>query len=125
MKYCLNFIFCSISLFLISCGDDNSTTCTPSDWLGTYVGSEECNDDPADNATIVITSSGESLIMEISNPSTTVTTSEISINGCSISDNVNIGGTATLELDASLNTDEITINTNFFGSQCTYSATRM
>ena len=124
-NYCL---FLIISVFLLSCGEDDNNdkinTCTQAEWLGTYAGTEDCNG-TTDDATVAITASGDSIIMAISNPSSTVTTPAIAIDNCTISESVDLGGTFPLELDVSLDTDELTIITNFAGSQCTYTVIRM
>ena len=128
MKY--YFLFLLISVFFFSCSDDDNNddvnqTCTQAEWLGTYVGTEECNGDPAEDATVEITASGDSIIMEISNASFTIETPELPAESCTISESFDLGGTLILDLDATLDLDDLIINTNFAGSQCIYSVTRM
>ena len=110
-------------LGLTSCGDNGD--CTQADFVGTWVGTEECTlDSSSDAVTIVIIAQGSNI--EIDGGS--FVTDELELDGCTASEETGAFGTG-FEYRASLSGDDLTlthivkaasINTNV----CTYTLTR-
>lgn len=120
-------------LSIASCGDDDDTgpiVCSQSDWVGVYVGTEDCSTTDAQGATITITASGTDAInftYETEDGTTTTLTEPIVFDGCSLSVSGMESG-ITLTLNGSLDGDDITFNSaiDFGGvvTTCTISGTR-
>ena len=118
------FVFLIIASVFSSCGSDDEIICTQSDWLGTFVGIEECSGDEL-VATIEITANGDTdIIIAVNNTTSTVTLSPIAATECSFS-STQAFGILTLKINGSLNGDELRMDTNLSSTTCEYTATRM
>ena len=124
----LSFLFV-FALLIAACGDDDDAvaTCTQSNWVGTYMGTIDC-DGTTEDVTVTITSSGSAAV--IIKYETSVTQTEydpLTPDGCDI-DKMDSGAGITVTIDATLNGDNLTIQEvlafNGAAATCNITATR-
>ena len=116
-------------LFLISCGNDEED-CTQSTWLGSYSGTEECDNEVL-NVDISVSANEEDLMafMVNYNENEYILFEEIPRDNCSVNFNESEPGEGSLNLNGTLNGDELTFNfvltiPDEDPWSCTYTATR-
>ena len=128
----MNLLKLSFSLLLIftlaACGDDDSApACTQSDWVGTYMGTQDC-DGNTEDVTVTITASGsDAIIVEYQSLNGDAEFDPLTPNGCNLDRTESAGGN-TLTVDANLDGN----NLNFIDiialgtttATCTITATR-
>ena len=121
--------FLAIALFVTACGDDDSSpsTCTQSDWVGTYEGTVDC-DGTVEDVTVNITANGTDNIVIIYETATVETEYDpLPPDGCSLN-NTGTGNGLTVTVSATLDGDDLTLNESFtdgsITSICDLTATR-
>ena len=125
MKFNLLLVF-SLVFLLASCGDDEDG-CSQADWVGTYTGTETCDGTTVD-ATIVVAAVGEDMLsMTFTSSGSTIEIPGVPFDACGVSEELSLD-TSTLDVDASLDGSNLTIDTEFmtlFGNaSCQYVVTR-
>ncbi len=123
MKF--NLLLILILLLASSCGGDDE--CVQADWVGTFAGTETCDGDTEDAVITVAAVDGDMLSMEVQSSGTTVTIPGIPFDACGINEVLEMDQ-STLNVDASLDGDMLTLDTEFvtpFGTGiCQYVVTR-
>ncbi|MEM6262586.1 MAG: hypothetical protein AAGI38_08775 [Bacteroidota bacterium] len=130
-----NLLRLSFLLFMMvafaACGNDDeddmpsTPTCSQSDWVGTYSGTQNCSGD-LDTLNITITASGsDAVIIEYEDIGgfTSVEYDPLTPNQCVIAYSETDQG-ITVSLDATLDGDNLTMVESFNGDECTITATR-
>ena len=122
-------IFLALVMAMTACNkdDDDASTCTQSDWVGTYKGTQDCDGD-TENVTVTIIARGSNEIT-IKYETATVTTefNPLTPAGCDLDQTDSAGG-LTLVVDASINGDQLTfkdiLSDGSTTTTCTITATR-
>lgn len=125
----LSILFAFI-VVLAGCKDDEPepVVCTQANWIGTYVGTQDCDGDVED-LTVTITASGTDAIVIFHETTSVETTFDpLTPSGCSL-DATNSDQGLTLTISSSISGDEFTLVETFSDgtetSTCTITATRM
>jgi hypothetical protein len=123
-------ILFAILVALSACKEEEPTvTCMQSDWVGSYMGTQEC-DGTSEALTLNITASGTDAVIikyEIADSisSVTVEYDPIAPSDCGITyTETDPTIPLTISLDATLDGDKLTLTENFDGDICTVTATR-
>ncbi len=129
MNFLKSSLFALLVVGFVACkkDDDSSSTCTQSDWVGTYEGTTDCGG-TSEDVTVTITASGtDAIVIEYATPSLTSTYDPITPSNCSINESGTDLG-ITLTVDADLDGDKLTIKETISGGgadfTCNLTATR-
>lgn len=133
----MNFLKLSFLLMLavafFSCDDDDETkTCTQSDWIGSYTGTIDCDGETAD-VTVVITESGsEEIVVKYDYTVESVTISSeydpLKPDNCNYSESSSAGGisgSVKMNLDGDQLTIEEVLSDGTTTATCNLNTTRM
>ncbi|PHN00884.1 hypothetical protein [Flavilitoribacter nigricans] len=129
MKYLKVTLFLMVLLAVSSCkkDDDTMTTCTPADWVGTYVGTIDC-DGNTEDITVTITASGtDDIIISYQTATVSADYDPLPPDGCDLDISASGGGfTASVdgELDGNSLTFTETISDGTNTTSCSVTATR-
>jgi len=116
-------LFTALSLFFMSCGDDEVIPCSQAAWVGQYTGESDCSGDTiTGNATVEITpSESDNIVIRLAINSNSMTLDPpAKFEDCNVSLT-----TADLTLTGTLDGDEIVINTTMGATNCTYTVSRI
>ncbi len=103
----LSLLMVLVSLFA-ACGDDDSSDCAQSDWVGTYTGTVVC-EGVSETADIMITASGsDKLILTYETPTIEAEFAPFEFSGCDVSESGTSSG-VTLNLDGSLDGNTLSL----------------
>ena len=123
-------IFFAILIALSACKEDEPMiTCVQSDWVGSYMGTQDCSG-TSEALTLNITASGTDAIIikyEIadSTGSVSVEYDPFTPTDCDLSySETDPSIPLTISLDGTLDGDKLTLTENFDGDICTITATR-
>ncbi len=121
--------FLSLVMIFGACGtdDDSDTSCIQSDWIGTYIGTQNC-DGTSENVTVTITASGsDAIVVKYKTPNIDTEYDPLIPDGCDL-DKADSSGGITVTVKASLNCNEITIkevlSAGGSNATCTITASR-
>lgn len=118
-----------VSIFaLTSCSDDDPvSTCTQSDWVGTYTGTIDC-DGTMEDVTVNITASGtDAIVIKYETDTQETEYDPLTPDACKIENSGTLGG-ITASVDLTLDGDNLTLIETLSGggvtSNCDLTATR-
>lgn len=122
-------ILCLCIILLSGCKEDEPATpvCTQSTWLGTYVGTQDC-DGTVEDITVTVTASGsEAIIIKHETTYLETTFDPLTPNGCSLDATSSDMG-LTLTVSSSIDGDSFSLVDTFSDgtstATCTITATR-
>ncbi len=107
--------------------DEDSPSCTQSDWVGTYEGTTDCGGSTED-VTVTITASGaDAIVIQYATTTLTTTYDPITPTNCTINESGTDSG-ITITVDATLDGDKLTLEETISGGgvdfTCNLTATR-
>ena len=98
----------AMAMAIMNSVDESAKSCSQTDWVGTYLGTRDC-DGIVEKVTVIITASGSnSIIIKVESPGLESEYDPLTPDGCKVN-NINSKDGLTATVDASLNSDKLTL----------------
>ncbi|MBK8562860.1 MAG: hypothetical protein IPN76_05810 [Saprospiraceae bacterium] len=129
MKFLKPSLFALLVVGFVACkkDDDSTSSCTQSDWVGTYEGTTDCGGTSEDVIVTITASGSDAIVIEYETATLTTTYDPITPTDCDLNSSGTDSG-ITIKVDAALDGDKLTLEETISGGgvdfTCNLTATR-